>query len=100
MGGELTLSCSSTPLLASCKKEKKVTKIVFDRRQYMTLFALAYGNFCVAACVSLQAPFFPQECDKKGVSPKVYGLIFGIYELVIVSTSPIFGKLVRQPFYY
>lgn len=31
----------------------------YTRRQLLTLAAVAYGNFWVAACVSLQAPFFP-----------------------------------------
>ena len=37
-----------------------------DHRQIMVLLTLAYGNFWVAACVSLQAPFFPKEAELKG----------------------------------
>lgn len=32
------------------------------------LWALVYGNFWIAACVSLQAPFFPKEAEMKGKS--------------------------------
>lgn len=35
-------------------------------RQIATIFALIYGNFWVAACVSLQAPFYPKEAEAKG----------------------------------
>uniref|UniRef100_T1KJ10 Major facilitator superfamily (MFS) profile domain-containing protein n=1 Tax=Tetranychus urticae TaxID=32264 RepID=T1KJ10_TETUR len=54
---------------------------------------MAYGNFCIGANGSLQAPFFPGECDIKGVSSLIYGLIFGVFELVIIVTCPIFSKM-------
>ncbi|KAI1305388.1 MFS-type transporter SLC18B1 [Halotydeus destructor] len=66
----------------------------YTRRQLVVLASVAYGNFWLAACVSLQAPFFPQEAEQKGASSTVYGLVFGIYELVIFFMSPMFGKLI------
>lgn len=65
----------------------------FTRRQLLVLMAVAYGNFWIAACVSLQAPFFPAEAEDKGATPSQYGLVFGVYELVIVVISPLCGKL-------
>ncbi|XP_053205564.1 MFS-type transporter SLC18B1-like [Panonychus citri] len=67
----------------------------FSRRdQILFIFALVYANFAEAACYSLQAPFFPKVAEQKGASPAVYGFIFGILEVTILLTSPIFGKLV------
>ncbi|KAG8200269.1 hypothetical protein JTE90_021920 [Oedothorax gibbosus] len=31
--------------------------------QWVELATLAFGNFCAAACISLQTPFFPAEYD-------------------------------------
>ena len=65
-------------------------------RPTLVLACVLYGNFWVAACVSLQAPFFPKEAEAKGASSTVYGLIFGVYELMIITTSPLFGKMVAR----
>ena len=93
-----TRSCGACSLHSSHRHAlEEIKKVPISKRQILCLIALAYGNFCVAACVSLQAPFFPAECDNKGVSSLVYGLIFGIYELVILTASPIFGKMVNEP---
>ncbi|CAG2183415.1 unnamed protein product, partial [Oppiella nova] len=76
--------------------DKSVSKIPFRRKQLFILILLAYGNFWVAACVSLQAPFFPKEAESKGATPTQYGLVFGIYELMIAITSPLFGKMIAS----
>lgn len=65
------------------------------RESLLFMGALIYANFTESACYSLIAPFFPKIAEEKGASPTVYGFIFGILEVVIVLTSPIFGKLVR-----
>lgn len=62
----------------------------------MVIFTYIYGNFFLAACVSLQAPFFPREAELKGATPTEYGLVFGAYELAIIIMSPIVGKLVSR----
>lgn len=72
-------------------ERKKMT-----RTQLVVLSCIAYGNFWVAACVSLQAPFFPMEAEMKGASSTIYGLIFGVYELMIITMSPVFGKMVAK----
>ncbi|KFM69104.1 MFS-type transporter, partial [Stegodyphus mimosarum] len=56
--------------------------------------SLVYANFWMAASVSLQAPFFPREAELKGATPTQYGLVFGIFELVVIIMSPIYGKLI------
>lgn len=35
----------------------------FTRRQWLTLIIIGLADFCNAVCVSLQAPFFPQEVN-------------------------------------
>ncbi|CAG2115762.1 unnamed protein product, partial [Medioppia subpectinata] len=64
--------------------------------QILILILLSYGNFWVAACVSLQAPFFPKEAESKGATPTQYGFVFGVYELMIAVTSPLFGKMIAS----
>lgn len=79
---------------AGSLEQKKLSH--YTRRQLFALACVAYGNFWVAACVSLQAPFFPREADQKGASSTIYGLIFGVYEFMIITTSPLFGKMVAK----
>lgn len=35
----------------------------FTKRQWLTLIIIGLADFCNAVCVSLQAPFFPQEVN-------------------------------------
>jgi hypothetical protein len=39
--------------------------------------------------------FFPQA-EKKGASPSEYGLVFGIFELVVFIVSPFYGQHVSD----
>ncbi len=38
-----------------------------------------------------QAPFYPAEAERKGLSASEYGFVFGIYELTVFVVSPIIG---------
>ncbi|CAH1399278.1 unnamed protein product [Nezara viridula] len=69
---------------------KKVSN--FSRRQLLTLIVFSIADFCNAICVSLQAPFYPKEAEKKGCIATEYGLVFGIFELVVFLVSPYYGK--------
>ncbi|XP_015907157.1 MFS-type transporter SLC18B1 isoform X2 [Parasteatoda tepidariorum] len=84
------------PSLVKCEKsdDLKPKKTKYTSIQWLTLITLAFGNFCAGACVSLQAPFFPSEAEQKGATPTEYGFIFGIFQLTIFVTAPLFGKLV------
>lgn len=53
-------------------------------------------NFCAAVCISLQAPFFPAEAEKKGATPTQYGLVFGVFELTVFIVSPFYGTFLMQ----
>lgn len=63
-----------------------------SRKQWLTLFVFAVADFCSAICVSLQAPFYPHEAERKGATATEYGLVFGIFELTVFIVSPLIGK--------
>ncbi|KDR14079.1 MFS-type transporter SLC18B1-like [Zootermopsis nevadensis] len=64
----------------------------FTRDQWVVLSVIGSVHFGCAICISLQAPFYPAEAERKGVSASEYGLVFGIFELVSFLSSPILGK--------
>ncbi|KAJ9599074.1 hypothetical protein L9F63_010441, partial [Diploptera punctata] len=64
----------------------------FTKRQWLTLVVFSIADFCNAICVSLQAPFYPKEAELKGATATEYGLVFGIFELVVFIVSPIYGQ--------
>lgn len=92
----------------------------FTRRQLLTLTAFGAADFCNAICVSLQAPFFPDEvrkqnsftcevkpanqtlnghklqAEKKGATATEYGCVFGVFELVVFLVSPWYGRHVSK----
>ncbi|XP_063837708.1 MFS-type transporter SLC18B1-like [Ostrinia nubilalis] len=63
----------------------------FNRRQWLTIIVISIADFCNAICVALQAPFYPLEAERKGCSATEYGLVFGIFELVVFLVSPLYG---------
>jgi len=65
-------------------------------RQWATAGVIAFADFCSAVCVSLQAPFYPAEAERKGATASQYGLVFGIFELTVFVSSPIFGKYLTR----
>lgn len=64
----------------------------FTKRQWLTLVVFSIADFCNAICVSLQAPFYPKEAERKGATATEYGLVFGIFELVVFLVSPVYGQ--------
>ncbi|CAG5107905.1 Similar to Slc18b1: MFS-type transporter SLC18B1 (Mus musculus) [Cotesia congregata] len=64
----------------------------FTKRQWLTLIVISIADFANAICVSLQAPFYPREAEKKNASPSEYGLVFGIFELIVFLISPVYGQ--------
>ena len=57
---------------------------------------LCVTHLCNGMCVSLQAPFYPAEAEKKGASATEYGLVFGIFELTVFIVSPFVGKILPK----
>lgn len=63
----------------------------FNRQQWLVTITFVVVNFCNAMTVSMQAPFYPHEAEKKGCVPSEYGLVFGIFELTVFLVSPVIG---------
>lgn len=57
---------------------------------------LALVNLGEALTVSIQAPFYPAEAERKGATATEYGLVFGVFELVIFLVSPFYGKYIMK----
>lgn len=68
----------------------------YSRRQWVTLVTFSVAQFFNAVCVSLQAPFYPAEAERKGATATQYGLVFGIFELTVFLVSPIYGKFLNR----
>ncbi|XP_014240079.1 MFS-type transporter SLC18B1-like isoform X2 [Cimex lectularius] len=74
-------------------KEKKKEKLT--KKQWLTLIAIGSVHFCGAICISLQAPFYPQEAEKKNATATEYGLVFGSFEFIAFFSSPFLGKYIN-----
>ena len=57
----------------------------------MVAMILSVGNFFNGMVFSLQAPFYPHEAERKGLTAFEYGLVIGIFQLVVFVVSPIIG---------
>lgn len=68
-------------------KFKKLSK-----RQILTVTCVLIGDFASGMVCSLHAPFFPKLAERKGCHATEYGLVFGIFELVVFIISPIYGQ--------
>lgn len=62
------------------------------RSQFTIISLLSVYYLLSSSYYSLLAPFLPSVALHKGVSQTQVGIIFGIYQLVILILSPIFGK--------
>jgi len=51
-------------------------------------------NISQTISFSILAPFYPSEAAKKGASSAEVGLVFGVFQLIIFITSPIYGNFV------
>ncbi|KAK3583194.1 hypothetical protein CHS0354_025711 [Potamilus streckersoni] len=66
------------------------------RRQKFLFICMGLINFGACTCFSLLSPFFPTEAQKKGATQTEIGFIFGVYELVIFVSSPVFGNFIAK----
>lgn len=65
-------------------------------RQWAIIGMLACANFFSTIAFSCIAPFFPGEAQKKDLSTTEVGIIFGVFELVMLVVSPLLGKYVSH----
>jgi hypothetical protein len=68
--------------------------INMSRTQLVTVSLITINFFLCSAYYSLFSPFMPGEAIQKGISQTQVGIIFGVYQLVLLILSPIFGKYV------
>ncbi|XP_064597183.1 MFS-type transporter SLC18B1-like [Liolophura sinensis] len=61
--------------------------------QKFLLLNVLLSDFLTSCCLSLLAPFFPQEAHNKNISDSISGWIFGVYSLTQFVFAPICGKL-------
>ncbi|KAI6244213.1 MFS-type transporter SLC18B1 [Aphelenchoides fujianensis] len=62
------------------------------RKQWVTIGMLAIANLCSTIAFSCLAPFYPSEAAIKGMNTFQTGIVFGVFELVILCTAPFLGK--------
>uniref|UniRef100_A0AC34FQ96 Major facilitator superfamily (MFS) profile domain-containing protein n=1 Tax=Panagrolaimus sp. ES5 TaxID=591445 RepID=A0AC34FQ96_9BILA len=75
------------------KEESSILKLSdLSKKDWVTIIMLAVANLCSTIAFSCIAPFYPAEAQKKELSVSEIGIIFGIFELVMFITAPIFGK--------
>lgn len=75
-------------------KEKHKKKFKWSRQQILTGISMSLINFTTQISFAVIAPFFPVEGENKGATSTEIGLIFGVFQLVIFLTAPIYGKFV------
>lgn len=68
----------------------------YSRRQYLIIIVISLAQFCSSVCFSLQAPFYPSEANKKGVTATQYGFVFGICQLISFCSSLLFGYFTEK----
>ncbi|VVC37962.1 Hypothetical protein CINCED_3A013556 [Cinara cedri] len=65
----------------------------FTLRQYMALGSLALVDFLGFCSMSVMAPTFPKEAEKKDMTLSEAGLVFSFFALVMFFLSPSMGSL-------
>lgn len=83
-----TLSISRTSVEFKKKLSSKLTKY-----QKSLLICISLVSFTSFLCMSIMAPFFPNEASEKGMSETISGLVFSTYALVVMVTSPVLGHV-------
>ncbi|KAG8183862.1 hypothetical protein JTE90_005326 [Oedothorax gibbosus] len=68
-------------------------KKIMNAKKYRILASVVYGNLFLGSCYSLMAPIYPAEAERKHASASAYGLVFGVYEIVMFVSAPLYGKI-------
>lgn len=88
---EQTYRTNNHPYIFICGKNTNITK-----PQLAAISLLAIDYLLSASYYSLLAPFLPSESLKKDLNQTQVGIIFGVFELVLIVLIPFFGKHVKQ----
>lgn len=78
------------------KKDSDSGKKSWTREQKLTAVSMALMNFSTQVSFAVIAPFYPVEAAKKGATSTEIGLIFGIFQLIIFITAPLYGRFVSM----
>ncbi|XKL68201.1 hypothetical protein PGB90_003692 [Kerria lacca] len=73
---------------------QKEIKRKFQRHEISTILFLGVIDFIGFCSMSVMAPFFPREAEKKGMDTSHSGYVFSFYALVMFLTAPFFGKII------
>ncbi|XP_025423082.1 MFS-type transporter SLC18B1-like isoform X2 [Sipha flava] len=65
----------------------------FTIRQYMALGSLALVDFLGFCSMSIMAPTFPKEAEKKDMTISEAGLVFSFFALIMFLLSPVMGSI-------
>eukprot|EP00106_Octopus_bimaculoides_P004669 XP_014772111.1 PREDICTED: MFS-type transporter SLC18B1-like isoform X3 [Octopus bimaculoides] len=65
-------------------------------KEKLTVLFMCLITFVQCLCFSVLAPFFPKEAELKGLNSSETGMIFGVFELMIFLTAPIFGTYLTK----
>ncbi|XP_042898560.1 MFS-type transporter SLC18B1 isoform X1 [Parasteatoda tepidariorum] len=73
---------------------EKQNKSGMTLKKFKILAAIFYGNLFLGSCYSLMAPIYPAEAERKHCTASAYGLVFGVYQLMMSISAPIYGKII------
>ncbi|XP_067934915.1 MFS-type transporter SLC18B1-like [Watersipora subatra] len=68
----------------------------WTRKQILTAISLSLMNVSLCISFGIISPFYPTEAAKKGATATEVGLVFGVFQLVMFVTAPIYGIFIRQ----
>ncbi|XP_065200984.1 MFS-type transporter SLC18B1-like [Planococcus citri] len=75
------------------RRPNQKTPRKFQKHEIMAIFYLGSIDFIGFCSMSVMAPFFPSEAEKKGMDVANAGYVFSFYALIMFLTAPFFGKI-------
>lgn len=64
--------------------------------QWLILFIYSFINVLCAFSVSIQGSIYPMIAELKEATPSEYGMVFGVFSLVLFLTSPLSGMMINK----
>ncbi|ODM98609.1 MFS-type transporter SLC18B1 [Orchesella cincta] len=65
-------------------------------RKWRILVACAMVQLFAGLTISLQAPFYPAEAERKGATATAYGFVFGVFELTVFIVTPFYAYKIHK----
>ena len=66
----------------------------WTRQQMLTAASLSLMNISLCISFGIISPFYPTEAAKKGATTTEVGLVFGVFQLIMFITAPVYGSFV------